>query len=252
MISENRKQKNNLVFSFLGFTLAEVLITLGIIGVVAAMTIPTLINNQQKQATATKLEKAYSVLSQAFLNAQVEMGTSSGWTPPATSWSQADSNTWWNTYFIPYSKLSVATACPSNNGNGATNKTCNIAGIKHLDGATFSSGNSFDGCDYGGCFVLNDGTELNFGSVNSSIAALYVDLNGKAGSNVIGKDIFCLYFHYKEGKLYFDQYWNSRTTLLSDNDSMCNKTASSKTLKGMGCGRLIQMDGWKIADDYPW
>ena len=37
------------VNKFLGFTLAEVLITLGIIGIVAALTIPALIGNYQKQ-----------------------------------------------------------------------------------------------------------------------------------------------------------------------------------------------------------
>ena len=39
---------------FKAFTLAEILITLGIIGVVAAMTIPTLITNYQKKQTVTK------------------------------------------------------------------------------------------------------------------------------------------------------------------------------------------------------
>ncbi len=37
-----------------GFTLAEVLITLGIIGVVAAITIPSLITNYQKTVTSFK------------------------------------------------------------------------------------------------------------------------------------------------------------------------------------------------------
>lgn len=50
-----------------GFTLAEVLITLGIIGVVAALTIPTLIKNYQKKAATTAAKKAYSTLSQAYL-----------------------------------------------------------------------------------------------------------------------------------------------------------------------------------------
>ena len=44
------------------FTLAEVLITLGIIGVVAAMTMPSLIQNYQKQEMAAKVKKVYSVL----------------------------------------------------------------------------------------------------------------------------------------------------------------------------------------------
>ena len=43
------------------FTLAEVLITLAIIGVVAAMTIPTLISDFQEKVTVTKLQKVYSM-----------------------------------------------------------------------------------------------------------------------------------------------------------------------------------------------
>ncbi len=49
----------------LGFTLAEVLITLGIIGVVAAMTMPTLINSTQGAQYKAAFKKALSALSQA-------------------------------------------------------------------------------------------------------------------------------------------------------------------------------------------
>lgn len=49
-----------------GFTLSEVLITLGIIGVVAAMTLPALIQKQQDKVTVTKVKKAYSIFSQAY------------------------------------------------------------------------------------------------------------------------------------------------------------------------------------------
>ena len=42
----------------IAFTLAEVLITLGIIGVVAALTIPTLIQKYEKQVYITQLKKA--------------------------------------------------------------------------------------------------------------------------------------------------------------------------------------------------
>jgi len=48
-----------------GFTLAEVLITLGIIGVVAAMTMPTLINSTNGAQYKTAYKKALSVMSQA-------------------------------------------------------------------------------------------------------------------------------------------------------------------------------------------
>ena len=46
------------------FTLAEVLITLGIIGIVAAMTLPTLIGKYQKKQTVTQLKKSYTEISQ--------------------------------------------------------------------------------------------------------------------------------------------------------------------------------------------
>ena len=49
-----------------GFTLAEVLITLGIIGVVAAVTLPSLQVNVNKQALSTQLSKAYSQFSEGL------------------------------------------------------------------------------------------------------------------------------------------------------------------------------------------
>lgn len=48
------------------FTLAEVLVTLGIIGVVAAMTLPTIIDNSRNKQLESALKKSYSTLSQAL------------------------------------------------------------------------------------------------------------------------------------------------------------------------------------------
>lgn len=56
------------------FTLAEVLITLGIIGVVAALTLPSLISKNNTAAMESKLKKTYSVLSQSLLFAAGELG----------------------------------------------------------------------------------------------------------------------------------------------------------------------------------
>lgn len=50
----------------IGFTLAEVLITLGIIGVVAAMTMPTLVSKYRQRALETAFKKTYSNLMQAY------------------------------------------------------------------------------------------------------------------------------------------------------------------------------------------
>ena len=61
-----------------GFTLAEVLITLGIIGIVSAMTIPTLVKNYQQMLLVTRFKKEYSTLSQAYKLALLDFGP----TPP--------------------------------------------------------------------------------------------------------------------------------------------------------------------------
>lgn len=57
-----------------GFTLAEVLITLGIIGVVAAMTLPAVINNTQHKELSAALNKYYSIMQQALLKMYADEG----------------------------------------------------------------------------------------------------------------------------------------------------------------------------------
>ena len=57
---------------FTGFTLAEILITLGIIGVVAAITIPTLIQNSNSRKFITQYKKSMSTLNQAAIAAQAQ------------------------------------------------------------------------------------------------------------------------------------------------------------------------------------
>ena len=68
-----------------GFTLAEVLITLGIVGIVAAMTVPTLINNYKEKVRVNKLKKSYAVLTSAFNLAKNEFGEVAQWGLPASS-----------------------------------------------------------------------------------------------------------------------------------------------------------------------
>ena len=64
------------------FTLAEVLITLGIIGVVAALTLPALLANQRKIEYASRLKKFNSTMSQAILMAQKDYGEPTNWDSP--------------------------------------------------------------------------------------------------------------------------------------------------------------------------
>ena len=84
---KNQKQLCN------AFTLAEVLITLGIIGVVAAMTLPTLIAKYQEQVTINHLLKTYSMLSQAVQRMQTDYGTIDTWGLTNTNTGQIDEET---------------------------------------------------------------------------------------------------------------------------------------------------------------
>ncbi|MDD3437251.1 MAG: prepilin-type N-terminal cleavage/methylation domain-containing protein [Candidatus Gastranaerophilales bacterium] len=61
---------------FFGFTLCEVLITLGIIGIIAEITIPNLIANIQEQSWKTAARVAYSKASQAVEQMKMEEGGS--------------------------------------------------------------------------------------------------------------------------------------------------------------------------------
>lgn len=72
------------------FTLAEVLITLGIIGVVAALTLPSLIQNYHEKQRVTQLKKAYSVMQNAFLMAQEEYGEVTDWGLTITNTGEKD------------------------------------------------------------------------------------------------------------------------------------------------------------------
>lgn len=57
-----------------GFTLAEVLITLGVIGVVAAMTLPSLVNKYQAKVLETGLKKSYANLQNAYTLTKASLG----------------------------------------------------------------------------------------------------------------------------------------------------------------------------------
>lgn len=62
-----------------GFTLAEVLITLGIIGIVASLTLPALIQNNKNKEVEAKLKKIYSAMNQAILLSEKDNGAKEYW-----------------------------------------------------------------------------------------------------------------------------------------------------------------------------
>ena len=179
------------------FTLAEVLITLGIIGVVAAMTMPSLITAKQEKATISTIKKNYSILANALLMAQNDNGELYTWgiTKDADGLNLVSSN------LKPYLKIiedcgvgEKSDCAPGDNG-----KFKDLTGRKRTE--DFSSSDYYS-------FRLNDGTAVAIQlktkaeciSSESSCMNFYIDTNGKKYPNTLGKDIF--YFAgYGNGKL---------------------------------------------------
>lgn len=85
-----------------GFTLAEVVITMGIIGVVAALTIPPLQTNMRRKMATVRIKKFYSSMKQMLLLAQDEHGTINGWDARLPTPEYIDR------YILPYIKGSKA------------------------------------------------------------------------------------------------------------------------------------------------
>lgn len=222
-----------------GFTLAEILITLGIIGVVASMTIPILVNNYTKQATAEKLKKVYSTLSQTTRMAEYDTGlqVSQWFTSNVTDGTAAGAQIFAETYLIPY--LQVAKNCGLSSTSDC-NETVNSLSPSRGVYAYFDSNYEK--------FFLNDGTGIFVYHYDTTYNRfmVYVDINGQSKPNTMGKDVF-LFFYMSTGKFIPEALIN-RNTALTEPNYGCNKDGG----RGTFCSGLIMMDGWRIADDYPW
>jgi len=157
-----------------GFTLAEVLITLGIIGVIAALTIPTLINKTTNKELETAFKKNYSIVQNAYKKAYYDNGN----TPP-----NFDDKTDIDEFFSNF-KISSATA-PQGYFIKNFDKTLDMANDLY---ATFYFSNS----TYRTSYILADGSLIGIFSYNGSNGAgdVLVDTNGTKGPNRVGYDVF--------------------------------------------------------------
>ncbi len=170
------------------FTLAEVLITLGIIGVVAALTLPSVINNYQEKVTVAKLKKFYSIISQVHIQAIEEKGTPDNWELGGFLDVQGAENL--INAWAPY--LKITKFCGRNKGCYPNVAYKSLAGISHYNINTykpFATAQLADG------FLID--TQIvtphivdGYGKV---YGAVHVDINGKLGPNVYGKDHFRFY-----------------------------------------------------------
>lgn len=169
----------------IAFTLAEVLITLGIIGVVAAMTMPSLIQNYQEKATVTKLKKFYSLVSQAYVSILNDEGGSDTL--------QAGDDLEMMEKFGKY--LKYQKTCGRNKGcfPNVTYKSVTGNGYSKWEDDTTDRSRA----------ILTDGTLIMFNKSamwggnegNYLYAQIYVDINGFKGPNQLGRDFFYFYIN---------------------------------------------------------
>lgn len=188
-----------------GFTLAEVLITIGIIGIVAEITIPSLVNNIQDQAFKTQMKKDYSVLASAF---QLVANENGGRFADAMAGCGATDPVCFKNVFK--SKLSYLKQCDYD-GVSDPNECflSNTAGIKYLNGTLVPETSAYYIAmpfQTAG-LILKDGSALLFfidspscdvtrgnASYHNSCGFIVVDVNSpKRKPNTWGRD-FYLFF----------------------------------------------------------
>lgn len=179
-------------FCLNAFTLAEVLITLGIIGIVAAMTIPTLMQNTGDRANKEAFRKTYSAISQATL----QMITDNGGT--LTDALPVETTNYWGDSYIyqQYAKyLGIAKVC----GNNASNPTTDCFPYTASKNASTTYNHAPNSGTFADAALLKDGQGIRFDhavacdSTTVTCARIWVDTNGpNKKPNVWGRDIFMI------------------------------------------------------------
>ena len=208
------------------FTLAEVLITLGIIGIVAAMTMPSLIYNHNKKVVEARLQKVHSVMNQAISMAELNYGPRDTWFINNSGYDAKKS--WCEKYLIPY--LKVVKSGKYDNSNKFY--------MTFVDGSSLmtAENNFFDWLFFPG------------------------NIDNCAGNKTDNYGVCFFPFRYRPVKIPSGDYdaWNFETYAASWNGS----TDALKTDSNYGCysgskyhgycTRLIQVNGWKFPKDYPY
>ncbi|HIS36251.1 TPA: type II secretion system protein [Candidatus Scatousia excrementigallinarum] len=212
------------------FSLAEVLITLGIIGIVASMTMPVLIERHQKKVIATSLKKFYTLINQAVQQSIIDNGDTIYWTYPASNNSQ-EVLVFYDTYLRKYIKsLKVEEIQKEDEING----TYNYVAVYLPDGSAF-------------LLRGTQGMDIEFYPQAKNISKGYSQ-----------RTRFAFQFHKNRAEnvnpdkysLLVEPYtynWDgTREGLLSNSRFGCAGITHNY------CTKLIQDSGWEIPNDYPW
>ena len=216
------------------FTLAEVLITLGIIGVVAALTLPTLINKYKIKSDITRLKAIYSTLSQAIKNSEAENGFISEWnfvsiTPKEIS----------GKYLLPYLKVV---------------KTCDDGTNCFAPKYTYPNGNTVPSFKNYYSFILADGSIVGVkkpGAFNrESSIAIIVDVNGTKAPNKSGYDLFFFNINTQNAGCWEQDtnlppgFYPSRAGCSIDINRYASGPSCNTFYSGEACAALLMSVGW--------
>ncbi len=213
----------------LAFTLAEVLITLGIIGIVAAITIPQLINNYKAKRLRTQFLKSYSTIQQAFK----EMEADDVSTDPTTYGTFEYYKTFINYLQAPMDcGIGYNKALPCFYMRDYSSK--DYKPYKTYNGKTNASRVLFDD----GQIVLQDGTLLLFENYAATMTALVsVDLNGYNNKpNRWGYDLFT--FQLVDNQL---KAMGDTGTTYTDLSTYCNVNSQDE-YNGIACAKKALSD----------
>lgn len=232
-LSKQNNKENTMKAEGSGFTLAEVLITLGIIGIVAAMTLPTVINNSRNKQLEAGLRRSYSIISQALDMYQAETGERI--TQDTISVKKL---------LIKYIQTARDCGQGSESSEAALEKVCipnyvntsstekNSTKYKTFNGKTNITLGYFDD----GQFVMNDGSlvllENRISNNRENVLYISVDVNGyNKNPNRLGQDLFMFQID-KKGKLL--PMGVEGTTYYSSTDEYCSASSTSN-INGAGC-----------------
>ena len=240
-----------------GFTLAEVLITLGVIGVVAAMTLPSLISKYQEQVTVNHLLKTYSMLSQAVQRMQTDYGTIDTWGLSNTNTGQIDEETGktiydWSAQKIVAERLKqylkVTKTCEL--GKICLNASSyTLSGQKIGDPAPVSASSD---SPPEARFFLADGTYIEMGWYGSGaekidICVILTQLGKK--KSILGENRF---FFELTPKGLLPEGLNDERNVFNN----CDPKLTNNTLAGRGCTAWIiynkNMDYLHCRDELSW
>lgn len=175
-----------------GFTLAELLITFVVVGIIAVMTIPLLITRTNEQETVVTVKKAYSILSQAYEKIITDESTI---VPSELGNNETEATENFGKIFAKH--LNVIQNC----GTSANSKCFANETYKYLNGSEWGNLSSFT--EYK--LRLNDGMSLYFHVYNTynswgespmlknAYGFINIDTNGDKKPNTLGKDVFTFY-----------------------------------------------------------